>query len=92
MFDFFMPGATFERVIGNGKIGNKFWGFFWREMLVYMAIVFFIITVLVLTVKGITDTPPLSAALAVLVMFIPCAVMPVVHFKQLSRAVNEEEK
>ena len=92
MFDFFMPGAIFQRVIGNKKIKNKFWGFFWREMLVYMAIVFLIITVLALTVKGITDMPPLNAVLAVLVMFIPCAVMPVVHFKQLSRAVTEEER
>lgn len=92
MFDFFMPGAIFERVMGSGKIKNKFWGFFWREMLVYLAIVFLIIIVLILTVKGITEMPPLNAVLAMLVMLIPCAVIPVIHFKQLSRTISEEEK
>ena len=51
MIDFFMPRAIFERVMGNEKIKKKFWGFFWREMLVYMAIVFLIIAILILTVR-----------------------------------------
>lgn len=92
MIDFFMPGAIFERVMGNEKIKNKFFGFFWREMLVYMTIVFLIIAILVLAVRDITDTPPLNAVLAVLVMLVPCVVMPVIHFKQLCRTVGTEEK
>lgn len=92
MLDFFMPGAIFERVMGNEKIKKKFWGFFWREMLVYLAVVFLIIAILLLTVRGITDTPPLNAVLAVLVMIIPCVVMPVIHFKQLRWTVNKEEE
>lgn len=92
MLDFLMPGAIYERVMSNGKIRNKFWGFVWREMLIYMAIVFLIIVILLLTVKDIKNTPPFSAALAVFVMLIPCVVMPVIHFRQLCRTGDQEEK
>ena len=89
MIDFFMPGAIFERVMSNEKIKKKFWGFFWREMLVYLAIVFLIIAVLILAVRGIADTPLLNALLAALVMIIPCVVMPVFHFNQLRRTIDK---
>ena len=92
MIDFFMPGTIFERVMSNERIKKKFWGFFWREMLVYLAIVFLIIIVLILTVRDITDMPSLKAVLAMLVMLIPCAVMPVIHFRLLSRTSGEEKK
>ena len=92
MIDFFMPGAIFERVMSNGRIKKKFWGFFWREMLVYMAIVFLIIAILFLMVWDIMATPPLNMALAVFVMLIPCVVMPVIHFNQLHRTGDQEEK
>lgn len=89
MIDFFMPRAIFERVMGNEKIKKKLWGFFWREMLVYMAIVFLIIAILILTVRDIMDAPTLNAVLAALVMIVPCIVMPVIHFKQLCRTVEK---
>lgn len=92
MIDYLMPETIFERVMNNEKITKKFWGFFWREMLVYMALVFLIIAILLLTVKGITNTPLLNAALAVLVMIIPCVVMPIIHFKQLHRTIDKEDK
>ena len=92
MIDFFMPGAIFERVMGNEKIKRKFWGFFWREMLVYMVIVFFIIAILILTIKDIKDTPPLYAVLAVFIMIIPCVTIPVIHFRLLSRMADKEER
>ena len=91
MIDFLMPGAIFERVMGNEKINKKFWGFFWREMLVYMAIVFLIIAILFFKVWDIMATPPLNMALAVLVMIIPCVVMPVIHFKQLRRTADKDK-
>lgn len=89
MIDFFMPRAIFKRVMGNEKIKKKLWGFFWREMLVYMAIVFLIIAILILTVRDIMDAPTLNAVLAALVMIVPCIVMPVIHFKQLCRTVEK---
>lgn len=92
MFDFFIPAEIYERVIRNDRIKNKFWGFFWREMIAYLAVILVIIGIVLLTVKDIMNTPPLNAALAVLVMFILCVVKPIIDFKLLQGKTDKSKK
>lgn len=86
MLDFVIAEAIYKRVMNDTKIKNKLLGFFWREALIFLAVVAVIMTVIVL----VFSVPLINAVLAVLVLLIPCAVLPVVHFKALNGKIDKE--
>lgn len=86
MLDLFISDAIYKRVMDDEKIKNKFFGFFWREALVFLAVVAVIMAVIVL----VFSVPLFNVILAVLVLLVPCVVLPVIHFKSLNGKIDKE--
>lgn len=99
MFDIFAPIETYarevyDRVMGNDKIKNKFFGYFWRVAAIYAAlfgVAFGLVTLL--SGGGMWKSIPMAGVLGtVLIVLIICAGYPVVSFRRVSRKSKNAEK